>query len=125
MLGEHPIDVVLLAPDLEAVKDFYVNKVGLEVLDENPFTLTLKCGGDSRLVMSKSSSGTLDEQTQATWRVKDLAAELAELRLRGVQIEEYDMPGIKTVAGVADIGFALIAWFIDPARNCLGMIQVK
>jgi hypothetical protein len=35
------------------------------------------------------------------------------------------MPGIKTVDGVADIGFALIAWFIDPARNCLGMIQVK
>jgi catechol-2,3-dioxygenase len=125
MLGEHPIDVVLLAPDLEAVRDFYVNKVGLEVLEENPFTLTLRCGGDSRLVMSKSTAGTADEQTQASWRVKDLTTELAELRSRGVRIEEYDMPGIKTVDGVADIGFALIAWFIDPAKNCLGIIQVK
>jgi len=125
MLGNHPIDVVLLAPDLEAVKDFYVNKVGLEVLEEDPFTLTLKCGGDSRLVMSKSTVGTGDEQTQASWRVMDLAAELAELRSRGVRIEEYDMPGIKTVDGVADIGFALIAWFLDPAKNCLGIIQVK
>ncbi|HEV2028914.1 MAG TPA: VOC family protein [Candidatus Dormibacteraeota bacterium] len=125
MLSDHPIDVVLLAPDLEAVKDFYVKKIGLEVVEDNPFTLTLKCGGDSRLVVSNSSVGTNDEQTQASWRVKDLAAELAELRSRGVKIEEYDLPGIKTVDGVADIGFALMAWFIDPAKNCLGIMQFK
>jgi catechol-2,3-dioxygenase len=125
MLGELPIDVVLLAPDLEAVKDFYVNKVGLEVLEDNPYALTLKCGGGTRLVMSKSDVGTADEQTQASWRVTDLGKELTELRSRGVKIEEYDLPGIKTVNGVADIGFALMAWFIDPAKNCLGIMQFK
>jgi hypothetical protein len=40
--------------------------------------------------------------TQAGWRVDDLAKELAELRSRGVEIQEYDMPGLKTVDGVAD-----------------------
>lgn len=55
----------------------------------------------------------------------DLAAELAELRTRGVEIQEYDTPELKTVDGVADIGFALIAWIVDPHRNALGIMQLK
>ena len=125
MLGDYPIDVVLLAPDFEASKDFYANKVGLKVLNESPEGVTFQCGGESHLVLSKSSAGTKDDQTQASWRVKDLRGELAELRRRGVKIEEYDMPGLKTVNGIADIGFGLIAWFIDPGKNCVGMIQIK
>jgi hypothetical protein len=42
-----------------------------------------------------------------------------------VKIEEYDTPGLKTVNGVADIGFALMAWFIDPGKNCVGVMQLK
>ena len=49
--------------------------------------------------------------------MKDLRAEVAELRRRGVRIEDYDMPSLKTVDGIADIGFAWMAWFIDPAKN--------
>ena len=125
MLSQSPIDVVLLATDLEASKDFYANKLGLQVLSENPGSVTFKCGGDSRLVISKSTAGTSDEQTQASFRVADVKAEAAELRSRGVKIEDYDMPGLKTVDGIADIGFAWIAWFIDPGKNCVGMIQLK
>jgi hypothetical protein len=36
--------------------------------------------------VTKSTTGTADEQTQAGWRVDDLAAELAELRSRGVEL---------------------------------------
>jgi catechol 2,3-dioxygenase-like lactoylglutathione lyase family enzyme len=32
--GEHPIDVVLLATDLDASRDFYATRVGLELLSE-------------------------------------------------------------------------------------------
>lgn len=125
MLSACPIDVVLLATDMEASRDFYANKIGLAVLSENPGALTFKCGGDSRLVVSKSSVGTSDEQTQASFRVQDLRHEVADLRSRGVKIEEYDLPGLKTAEGIADIGFAWIAWFIDPGKNCVGMIQLK
>ena len=125
MLGDYPLDVVLLAPDIAASKDFYANKIGLTILDESEGGVTFKCGGESHLVISKSTTGTRDEQTQASWRVKDVHAEVGELIQRGVKIEEYDTPGLKTVDGIADIGFALIAWFIDPGKNCVGMIQVK
>ena len=124
MLGDHPIDVVLLATDLEASRDFYRDKIGLEILNDNPNAVAFKCGS-AQLVISKSTVGTADEQTQASWRVKDLDAELDALRRRGVKIEDYDLPGLKTVEGVADIGFARMAWFIDPAKNCLGIMQVK
>jgi catechol-2,3-dioxygenase len=125
MLGEHPIDVVLLATDLESSKDFYAGKLGLEILNESEEAITYKCGGDSQLAVTKSTTGTADEQTQAGWRVNDLAAELAELRSRGVEIQEYDMPGLKTVEGVVDLGFALVAWIVDPHRNALAVMQLK
>ena len=125
MLGDYLIDVVLLAPDLEASKDFYAHKVGLKIANDTPGAVTFTVGGDNHLVISKSTIGTKDDQTQAAFRVKDVRAEVAELRRRGVKIEDYDMPGLKTVDGIADIGFAFIAWFIDPGKNCIGMIQLK
>ncbi|HEV3101962.1 MAG TPA: VOC family protein [Candidatus Dormibacteraeota bacterium] len=125
MLGDFPIDVVLLATDLEASKDFYLNKIGLEIESDSPYAVQFRCGGGSRLAVSKSEVGTADSQTQAAFRVKDLAAELAELRSRGVKIEDYDLPSLKTVDGVAEVPFGLMAWFIDPGKNCVGIIQLK
>ena len=125
MLSNYPIDVVLLARDLAAAKAFYADKLGLPVLSESPGGVTFQCGGDSQLVVTKSSVGTKDEQTQATFRVANVRAEVSELRRRGVQIKDYDLPGLKTHDGIADIGFAWMAWFIDPANNCVGLMQLK
>ena len=125
MLAEQPIDVMLLATDLAAARDFYGVKIGLEVLIETDEFLSFGCGGDSRLVITKSSAGSGEQQTKASWRVDDIAAEVAELRSRGVEIVEYDEPDLKTTDGVADVGFALAAWLVDPAQNTLGLLQFK
>ena len=125
MLANHPIDVMILATDLGVVKEFYGEKIGLEVLIESDDFLTFKCGGDSRLVITRSSTGTSEPQTKASWRVNDVAAEVAELRSRGVDLVEYDEPGLKTVDGVADVGFAFAAWFVDPNGNSIGLLQFK
>jgi catechol 2,3-dioxygenase-like lactoylglutathione lyase family enzyme len=125
LLGDYPMNVVLLATDLEESKDFYAGKIGLEILDESEEAITYRCGGKSRLEVTKSTTGTADEQTQAGWRVDDLDAELAELRSRGVEIQEYDTPELKTVDGVADLGFARMAWIIDPHKNALAIVELK
>ena len=65
MLSNYPIDVVLLAMDLAAAKDFYADKIGLPVLSETPAAVTFQCGGGTHLVVTQSSVGTKDEQTQA------------------------------------------------------------
>ena len=125
MLAHNPIDPMILATDLAVAREFYGKKLGLEVLLESEDFLTFRCGGDSRLVVTRSSTGTTDPRTKASWRVSDLAAEVAELRSRGVAVEEYDEPGMKTVDGIADVGFALAAWLVDPHGNSLGLLQLK
>jgi catechol 2,3-dioxygenase-like lactoylglutathione lyase family enzyme len=125
MLGEHPITPVLLATDLAAAREFYHDKLGLEILTENENAITLKCGGGTHLDVTKSTVGTADSQTQASWQVDDIRAEVAELRARGVKVEDYDMPGLRTEDGIADIGFAWAAWVIDPGKNALGILQIK
>jgi catechol-2,3-dioxygenase len=125
MLGEYPVHVVLLSLDLGETKAFYHDQLGLEVLAENEEAITFKCGGESSIAVTKSTVGTSDEQTQAGWFVPDLDAELAELRSRGVVIQEYDMPGLKTTDGIADLGFARAAWIVDPHGNALGILQLK
>jgi catechol 2,3-dioxygenase-like lactoylglutathione lyase family enzyme len=125
MLGDYPISPVLLAKDLAAAREFYHDRVGLEILRESEDEIVFRCGGATQLAVTKSTTGTADEQTQASWYVTDIRAEVAELRSRGVKVEEYDLPGLKTEDGVADIGFAWIAWIVDPGRNALGILQVK
>ncbi len=125
MLAEHPIDVMILATDLGVARGFYRDRIGLEILLETDDFLTFRCGGDSRLVVSLSATGTSEQQTKASWRVQDLAAEVSELRRRGVEVAEYDGPGLKTADGIADVGFALAAWFVDPHGNSIGLLQFK
>ena len=125
MLAEHPIDVMLTAPDLGAVKQFYGDQVGLDVLIESDDFVTFRCGGASRLVVTRTSEPSTEQTTKASWRVADVAAEVAELRARGVDVADYDEPGLRTVDGVADVGFALSAWLVDPGGNTIGLLQFK
>jgi catechol-2,3-dioxygenase len=124
MLGNHSMHVVLLSLDLAETRAFYHDKLGLEILDENADAITFRSGA-TELAVTKSTVGTADEQTQAGWHVSDLEAELQELQARGVEIQEYDLPGLKTVDGIADIGFARAAWIVDPHGNALGILQRK
>jgi catechol 2,3-dioxygenase-like lactoylglutathione lyase family enzyme len=125
MLGDHPVSPVLLAKDLAAAREFYHDRLGLKILTENAEALVFQCGGGTHIEVTKSTVGTADEQTQLSWQVEDIRAEVADLRARGVRVEDYDLPGLKTDDGIADIGFAWAAWIIDPGKNALGVAQVK
>jgi catechol 2,3-dioxygenase-like lactoylglutathione lyase family enzyme len=125
VLGNHPITPVLLATDLAAAREFYHGKLGLPVERENDNAIVFSCGSGTHLDVTKSIVGTADQQTQAAWQVSDIRAEVAELRARGIKVEDYDTPGLKTEDGIADIGFAWAAWIIDPATNALGILQIK
>jgi len=125
MLGDHLVFPILLSTDLAASRAFYHDTLGLDILREDDERIMFRCGGGSQLTVTLSTTGTADTQTQLAWRVPDLRAELADLRARGVQIQEYDPPDPKTEDGIADMGFAWAAWIVDPSRNVLGIIQPK
>jgi len=113
----------LLATGLAAARGFYHDLLGLEIVGENDRHIAFRCGGGTQLAVTKSTAGTAGTWTQATWLVQDLRAEVDSLRSRGVNVEEYDLPGLTTQDGIADIGFAWAA--CDPAGNTLGDAQMK
>jgi hypothetical protein len=55
----------------------------------------------------------------------DIDALVRDLKSRGVRFEEYNSPSLRTVDGVADIGYARAAWFKDSEGNLLGIGQVR
>jgi catechol 2,3-dioxygenase-like lactoylglutathione lyase family enzyme len=125
MLAEFPSIPILLSTDMAESKRFYQDMLGLPLLDETDERMVFKCGGDTRLIVSSSSVGTSDTQTQMVWRVPDIHAALEDLRVRGVHIEEYFEPDPVTTDGIADMGHSWAAWFIDPSRNVLSVIEPK
>src|SRR5215469_13355782 len=57
-------------------------------------------------------------------QVDDPEAEVAELRSRGVEFEEYDQPGLRTVEGIAITPVGKAAWFKDSEGNLLTITQI-
>jgi catechol 2,3-dioxygenase-like lactoylglutathione lyase family enzyme len=126
VLDEYPVFPILLSKDLDATRAFYRDLLGLEVAREDPGDrIVFRTGGGTQLVITKSTVGTRDTQTQMAWRVPDIHAAVAELRGRGVRIEEYEAPDPVTTDGIADMGHSWAAWFIDPSGNVLAVVQPK
>lgn len=125
MLGDHLVFPILLSKDLAASRAFYHDLLGLQILVEDEERLIFGCGGGSQVAVTRSTLGTADRQTQLAWRVPDLRAELADLRARGVRIEEYAPPDPETHDGIADMGYAWAAWIVDPGGNALAIIEPK
>ncbi|MGB6425379.1 MAG: VOC family protein [Solirubrobacterales bacterium] len=122
MLADHPIQPVLLVRDLAAARAFYTETLGLPLVGQDDARLVVRCGSGT-LTLSLSTVGTTDTQTKAAWTVEDIDAEVDELRSRGVQVEEYDSEDLRTVDGIADVGFARAAWIVDPFDNALSLLE--
>jgi catechol 2,3-dioxygenase-like lactoylglutathione lyase family enzyme len=126
VLSDYPVFPILLSTDLDASRAFYHGTLGLSILREDEDDrIVFGSGGGTQLAVTKSTVGTSDSQTQLAWRVPDIRATIADLRARGVRIEEYMAPDPVTVDGVADMGHSWAAWFIDPSRNVLAVVQPK
>lgn len=126
MLSDAPVFPILLARDLDAARSFYRDTLGLEIVREDPDDrIVFRCGEGTQLAVTLSTVGTADTQTQMAWRVPDIQAAVADLRARGVRIEEYTAPDPVTVDGIADMGHSWAAWFIDPSNNVLAVVQPK
>jgi catechol 2,3-dioxygenase-like lactoylglutathione lyase family enzyme len=126
MLSEYPLFPILLSRDLDASRAFYRDRLGLEILREDPGDrIVFRSGGGTQVAVTLSTIGTSDTQTQMAWRVPDIHEAVADLRRRGVTIEEYSAPDPVTVDGIADMGHSWAAWFIDPSRNVLAVVQPK
>ena len=131
LLNDNNVATRLPAHDLERARAFYAEKLGLEPIEERPGGLRYKCG-DGHFSLFESAGVASGEHTQMAWEVDDLDAVVAELRRRGVVFEDVDLPGLKTVDGIAEVAGNYpsaggvgerAAWFRDSEGNLLGLGQ--
>ena len=130
MLSEGRVATRLPAQDLERAKAFYAEKLGLHPVEEREGGLRYVCGGTEFALFASAGAAT-GGHTQMGWEVAELDSTVAELRSRGVVFEEYDLPGLTTVDGIAEIegnypskgtGERSV-WFRDTEGNLIGIGQ--
>lgn len=130
MLEHSDVATRLPAHDLDRARRFYAEKLGLEPVEERPGGLRYECGR-GQFALFQSAGTPSGEHTQMAWYVDDIESVVAELRSRGVVFEEVDVPGLRTVDGIAEVEGNYpsqgvgerAAWFRDSERNLIGMGQ--
>jgi catechol 2,3-dioxygenase-like lactoylglutathione lyase family enzyme len=130
MLADAQVATRLPVKDLARARRFYSEKLGLEPSEQRPGGVLYRCGTGS-FALFESSGAASGTHTQMSWEVADIAATVAALRKRGVVFEEYDLPGLKTVDGIATIQGNYPskgvgergAWFRDTEGNLLSIGQ--
>ena len=123
MLGAKDAAATLAVTDLERARDFYENTLGLKTFREVPGAILYESGNSMVLVYPSEFAGT-NKATAAAFRVDDLDAVMSRLRERGVVFQDYDLPGLKTVDGVATFGDSKGAFFTDSEGNIIGLAQM-
>ncbi len=117
MLSDSLVVTTIAVSDLAASKAFFEERLGLPVLDEQPFAIRFGAGRGSQISVRRGQPNV--GQTVGHFEVQDIAATVQELTTRGVTFEEYESP--KTVNGIATLGPARAAWFKDLDGNILGL----
>src|SRR5258708_14107157 len=113
----------LPASDIDRAKAFYREKIGLSVTSEFPGGANFG-DGPNQLALYQASGTSPGTFTQVTFMVDDVPALVADLRAKGVDFQEYDMPQLKTEDGVATgPDGSKLAWFHHSQSNIAGIIQ--
>jgi len=116
---------VLPAEDLSRARSFYHDTLGFEIAEDmGPGQFIVHAGSGSKFLVYERAR-TRAEHTALSFIVDDLKAVVSDLRSRGVVFEEYDMPGLRTVDGIAEMGDGSGAWFTDPEGNIINIAQMK
>lgn len=128
MLGNARITAIVPVSDIDAAVEFYEGALGLR-LDERRDDLPANreaelSAGSGNLVLYESVGAGQSRHTIAGFQVDDLDSVVAGLRERGVAFEDYDLPDLKTVDGIATVGNVRAAWCRDPDGNILAVESV-
>jgi catechol-2,3-dioxygenase len=116
-------EATLPAKDLDRAKNFYAERIGLVATSEDKTGVHYVVGG-TRFRLFRSGGSASGSHTQLALMVGDIDAQVQTLRGRGLSFEEYDYPNLKTVDGIADLGYARAAWFKDSEGNLLGIAEL-
>ena len=121
MLSSSTVEANVPAADLKRARAFYEGILGLEpVFDMADVWVTYRVGPTFLNVYETTYAGQAGH-TVAQWHVDDVAAEVRDLKAKGVSFHIYDdMPGTEWDGEIATLGGQMrSAWFTDSEGNIM------
>jgi predicted enzyme related to lactoylglutathione lyase len=132
MLANAPVYVSLPTTDLPRARRFDEQTLGLPVEavggpePGNPQLrgrVVYRAGGGTMLSLYERPPSRA-EHTAAFFVVNDFDRTIVDLRARGLTLQDYDLPHVKTQDGVlVSPNTGRRAWFEDPDGNVLGLFE--
>ena len=113
---------VLPASDIARAKQWWHDVLGRDPVyeDTEGEALFYDLGGMPLMVYRSDFAGTA-QNTSLNLVTDDLDRDMTALRTHGVMFHDYDLPGLKTVDGVAPMGEERGAWFSDSEGNIIAI----
>ena len=125
MLNNGTVTANIPAGDLKRAREFYNGTLGLTpAFEMEGVMLVYKTTSGSTFSVYETQYAGQAGHTIAQGHVDDVEQEVTDLKAKGVTFEEYDLPGMKTVNGIAEIGGFKGAWFKDPEGNILSVVNM-
>ena len=123
MLQTSPMYAYIPARDVARARSFYEKTVGLIPKMEIAGGVVYEFGKGTGCFLYETPNAGTSQASQAFWEVADIEREVAELKSRGVVFEDYDLPGMKTVDGIAATEGGKAALFKDTEGNIMALIE--
>ena len=124
MLKDQTSAAIVPCSDVAAARRFYIGTLGLPLAEDHGDVFAVQTGG-SRLNVYKSDYAGTNKANAVVWSAGgDVEAIAADLRARGVTLDEYP-DGFDEVRGGVHVkdDFRAI-WFRDPDGNILHVISM-
>ena len=125
MLARSTTTTMLPVADVERAARFYADRLGLhERAVAADGSRIFDTGNGNAIGLLPAESGAQSGRTALSFEVSDIRGEMRELERRGVAFADYDLPGLKTVDHIAELGNEKAAWFSDTEGNILCIHEV-
>lgn len=123
-IADAPFHPSLAVRDLPRSRGWYADKLGWEPTVEAPGTLVYELAPNAAFTLFETEHAGSARNTVMNWNVEDVRVEVARLRGRGVDFENYDFGDVKTIDGImGDEAHGMNAWFKDPDGNIVGVLS--
>ena len=126
MLGDSRVMTAIPVRDVNRARSFYEGTLGLKFAGgpRADGSLEYECGsGTGLFTYPTADNAGKSPATLAAWQVYDIEATAKALRDKGVALENYDLPALKTVGGIATPPGGKTLWFKDPDGNILNVFE--
>ncbi len=125
MLGKVRFGANIPVRSVADARHFYEDVLGVTPVRVQDAEIIYRAGESLFGIYETEAAGKAGHTLGTFSGVDDIEAVVAGLRGLGVVFEDYDLPGFRTVDGIAQFGAERAAWFRDPDGNILSIDDAR